>query len=70
MQPIEQKAITMNMTSVDFNWNVRKETAMFPKCVERLADILAVGLHLNKARAKCLAGIVIGAMEYNTPPHF
>ena len=36
---------------------------MFPKCVERLAGILAVGLHLNKARAKCLAGIVIGATE-------
>lgn len=36
---------------------------MFPKCVGRLADILAVALHLNKARAKCLAGIVIGAAE-------
>ncbi len=36
---------------------------MFPKCVERLAGILAVGLRLNKARAKCMAGIVIGATE-------
>jgi len=36
---------------------------MFPKCVERLADTQAVGLRLNKARAKCLAGIVIGATE-------
>ena len=36
---------------------------MFQKCVERLASILAVGLHLNKARAKCLAGIVIGATK-------
>jgi len=36
---------------------------MFPKCVERLAGILTVGLRLNKARAKRLAGIVIGAAE-------
>ena len=36
---------------------------MFPKCVGRLAELLAIGLHLNKARAKCLAGIVIGAAE-------
>ena len=32
---------------------------MFPKCVERLAAILAVGLRPNKARAKCMTGIVI-----------
>ncbi len=51
------------MTGDNFNRNIRKETAMFPKCVERLADILAVGLRLNKARAQCLAGIVIGAAE-------
>ncbi len=51
------------MTGDNFNRNARKETAMFPKCVERLAGILAVGLRLNKARAKCMAGIVIGATE-------
>ena len=51
------------MTGVNFNRNTRKETAMFPKCVGRLADVLAVALHLNKARAECLAGIVIGAAE-------
>jgi len=36
---------------------------MFPKCVGRLSDMLAEALRLNKARAKCLAGIVIGAAE-------
>jgi hypothetical protein len=51
------------MTGDNFNRNARKETAMFPKCVERLACILATELRLNKARAKCFAGIVIGAAE-------
>jgi hypothetical protein len=51
------------MTGDNFNRNARKEAAMFPKCVGRLAEMLAVCLHLNKARAKCLAGIVIGAAE-------
>ncbi len=51
------------MTGINFNRNTRKETAMFPKCVERLADVLAKALRLNKARAQCLAGIVIGAAE-------
>ena len=51
------------MTGVDFNRNTRKETAMFSKCVERLAGVLAVALRLNKSRAQCLAGIVIGAAE-------
>lgn len=63
MQPIEQGGIARNMMGDNFNRNTRKETAMFPKCVERLAGILAVGLRLNKARATCLAGIVIGAAE-------
>ena len=51
------------MTAINFNRDTRKETAMFPKCVERLASTLAIGLRLNKARAKYLAGIVIGAAE-------
>jgi hypothetical protein len=46
------------MTGADLNRNARKETAVLPKCVERLAGMLAVGLCLNKARAKRLAGIV------------
>ena len=28
---------------INFNWNFRKETAMFLKCVERLASMLAIG---------------------------
>ena len=36
---------------------------MFPKCVGRPAELLAAGPHLNKARAKDLADIVIGAAE-------
>lgn len=36
---------------------------MFPKCLGRLADVLAMALGLNKARAKCLADIVIGVAE-------
>ncbi|MDR0363034.1 MAG: hypothetical protein LBJ46_10190 [Planctomycetota bacterium] len=51
------------MTGINFDRNIRKETAMFPACVERLAGTLAVGLHLNKACAECLAGIAIGAAE-------
>jgi hypothetical protein len=51
------------MAGGNFNRNARKETTMFPKCVGKLAELLAIGLHLNKARAKCLAGIVIGAAE-------
>ena len=39
------------MTGDNFNRNTRKETAMFPKCVERLADVLAMALRLNKSRA-------------------
>ena len=51
------------MAGINFNRNTRKETVMFPNCVERLAGILAVALRLNKSRAQCLAGIVIGAAE-------
>jgi hypothetical protein len=51
------------MTGDNFNRNTRKETAMFPKSVGRLADVLAVALRLNKARGQCLAGIVIGVAE-------
>lgn len=36
---------------------------MFLKCIERLTAILTVGLHLNKAQANCLAGIVIEVAE-------
>ena len=36
---------------------------MFPKCVGRLAEVLALSLGMNKARAQCLAGIVIGVAE-------
>lgn len=36
---------------------------MFPKCVEKLAGVFAVALRMNKARADCFAGIVIGAAE-------
>ena len=41
---------------------------MFPKSVGRLADVLAVALRLNKARAQCLAGIVIGVAESKSVP--
>ena len=40
---------------------------MFPKCVERLADVLAMAFRLNKARDQCLAGIVVGAADRDLP---
>ena len=59
------------MTGDNFNRNARKEIAMFRKCVERLAGILATELRMNKARAKGFAGIIMGgggrSPGYSTP---